>query len=115
MNYLPLSYIAEYSYCQRSAFYLLVDEKKYRDENIFIQSGRQAHQKVDEGYSANKSHKKVESSFRVFSNKFHISGKVDILEFYQNNEIVPVELKRGTPRQNYIHQIQLALTTICMQ
>ena len=113
--FLPLSFIAEYQYCPRSAFYLLIDTPKYRDENYYIQSGRQAHQKVDDGYVASKSSKKVESSVKVFSEKFGISGKVDILEFYKNGEIVPVELKRGQKRENETHQIQLALTALCLQ
>ncbi len=112
---LPLSFIAEYEYCPRSAYYLLVDAPKSREENNFIQSGREEHQAVDEGYKASKSSKKIETSVRIFSEKFHISGKTDILEFYQNGEIIPVELKRGKVRHSSTHQIQLALMALCLR
>ena len=114
-NPIPLSFIAEYQYCPRSAFYLLTDAPKLRCENDYIQSGRQAHEKVDAGYSGSKSSKKVESSVRVFSEVLGINGKIDILEFYKNNEIIPVELKRGKARENQMHQIQLALTALCLK
>ena len=113
--FLPLSFIAEYQYCPRSSYYLLTDAPKSREENNFIQSGREAHQKVDEGYKASKQTKKVESSVRIFSEKFGISGKTDILEFYDNGEIIPVELKRGSKRTNSTHQIQLALMALCIK
>jgi CRISPR-associated exonuclease Cas4 len=111
---LPLSFIAEYKYCPRSSYYLITDTPKSREENNFIQSGREVHQKVDEGYKASKSSKKIESSVRIFSEEFGISGKIDILEFYENGEIIPVELKRGLKRINSTHQIQLALTALCL-
>lgn len=112
---LPLSFIAEYEYCPRSAYYLLIDAPKSRDENNFIQDGREAHQAVDKGYNVKRKTKKIETSVRVFSQKFHISGKTDILEFYENDEIIAVELKRGKLRQNSMHQIQLALIAICLR
>jgi CRISPR-associated exonuclease Cas4 len=115
VNFLPLSFISEYQYCPRSAYHLLTDAPKLRDENNYIQSGRQAHEKVDEGYKASKSLKKIETSVRVFSKEFHISGKTDILEFYPNGEIIPVELKRGKTRYNSMHEMQLTLMALCLQ
>ena len=114
-KFLPLSFIAEYTYCPRSSYHLLVDAPKSREENEFIQSGRDAHLKVDEGYKASKSSKKVETSVRIFSEEFGISGKADILEFYEYGEIIPVELKRGKKRVSSIHQTQLALMALCLQ
>jgi len=114
-NFLPLSFIAEYEYCPRSAYYLLTEAPRLRDENNFIQSGRQAHEKVDEGYKSSKPLKKIETSVSIFSEEFHISGKADILEFHQNGEIIPVELKRGKTRHNLTHQMQLALMALCLR
>jgi len=114
-NFIPLSFVAEYEYCPRSCYYLLVDAPKLRDENQFIQSGRQSHQKVDDGYKASKSLRKIETSVKVFSEKFHISGKTDILEFYANSEIIPTELKRGKIRQSSMHQMQLSLMALCLR
>src|SRR5690606_11586463 len=98
MNPLPLSFIAEYQYCPRSAFYLLTDAPRSRDENDYIQSGRAVHQKVDEGYVHSKETKKIKSSVKIYSEKYSITGKADILEFHENGEIIPVELKRGKQR-----------------
>lgn len=115
MNYLPLSFIAEFEYCPRSAYYLITDAPKLRDENNFIQDGRELHQKVDDGYKFSKKTKKVESSIRIFSEKYFISGKIDIVEFHENNIIIPVELKRGKTRESSMHSIQIALSAICLK
>lgn len=115
MNYLPLSFIAEFEYCPRSAYYLITDAPKLRDENNFIQDGRELHQKVDDGYKFFKKTKKVESSVKIFSEKYGISGKIDIVEFHENNIIIPVELKRGKSRESSMHAIQLALSAICLK
>lgn len=115
MNPLPISYLSEYAYCPRSAYYLFIDAPKLRDENVFIQSGRHAHQKVDAGYIHSKSAKKVQSSFRLFSDRLNIIGKADIVEFYHDGKIIPIELKRGKKRANIMHQIQLALMALCLK
>ncbi len=112
---IPLSYIAEYAYCPRSAYWLLTDAPRLRDENVFIQSGRRAHVKVDEGYVRSKSAKKIESSVRIFSKHLGIIGKIDVLEFYKNEEIVPIEFKHGRKRKNKMHSIQLALMALCLK
>ena len=114
----PLSFIAEYEYCPRSAFWLLTNAPRVRDENDFIQSGRAAHQVVDEKYFRSKNTKKIESSVRIFSEKFGISGVIDVVEFSQKGnklEIIPVEFKRGKIRKNTMHETQLALAAICLR
>lgn len=111
---IPLSFIAEYEYCPRSAFYLLTDAPRVRDENNFIQSGRDAHQIVDEKYFRSKNAKRIESSVRVFSDEFQISGVVDVVEFF-GDEIIPIEFKRGKTRKNTMHEMQLALAVLCLQ
>lgn len=115
MNPLPLSFIAEYQYCPRSAFYMLTDAPQSREENDYIQSGRAVHQKVDEGYTHTKGTKKVKSSVKIYSEKYAITGKTDILEFHESGEIIPVELKRGKQRKNPMHEIQLALMGLCLR
>jgi CRISPR-associated exonuclease Cas4 len=111
---IPLSFIAEYEYCPRSCYWKLSGEAPRGNEYHFIADGNAAHEIVDAGYKHSKSMKKVESSVRVFSEEFHISGKTDILEFHQDGEIIPVELKRGKVRQNSMHEIQLALMALCL-
>lgn len=115
MKPIPLSFIAQYEYCPRSAYWLLTDAPRSRDENVFIQSGRQAHAKVDDGYSRTKGAITFNSSVKVFSEKFSIIGKIDVLEFHPNNEIIPIEFKRGKKRENLTHKIQLALAAICLK
>ncbi len=112
---LPLSYVAEYTYCQRSAFYLLVDTNSvYRNENEYIQEGRLVHQKIDIGYAYAKAERRVESSFFVFSKALNILGKIDLVEFFED-KIVPIEVKRGIRRNNEMHTVQLILAALCLQ
>lgn len=115
MSYLPLSYIAEYEYCPRSSYYLITNAPRLRDENDFIQDGRVQHKEVDEGYQISKKSKKILSSVKIFSEKYGISGKVDIVEFHGDKSIIPVEIKRGKCRESSMHNVQIALSAICLQ
>jgi len=117
---LPLSFIAEYEYCQRSAYWLITKAPRLRSENVFIQDGRDAHKIVDEPYVRYKKNSRIESSVQIFSKKYGISGKIDVLEFVKNEkgedvEIIPVEFKRGKSRISSMHQMQLALSALCLQ
>lgn len=115
MDPLPLYAVAEYAYCPRSSFYVLTDTPKLNDENAFIQSGRSAHQKVDSGYTHAKGAKTVKSSFRVHSERLNIIGMIDVVEFYPDGRLIPVELKRGKKRVNKMHEIQLSLMALCLK
>lgn len=112
---IPLSYMAEYSYCPRSTYHLLTEAPRVRDENAFIQSGRHAHQSVDAGYRYTKSAKTVESSLWVYSEHLRVRGKVDIVEFYSDQTLVPIEVKRGAFRENRMHVMQLSLMALCLK
>lgn len=121
---LPLSFIAEYEYCPRSAYWLITKAPRLRSENVFIQDGRNAHKVVDDPYVRYKKiyniSSRIESSVQIFSEKYGISGKIDVLEFIKNEkgediEIIPVEFKRGKSRISSMHQMQLALSALCLQ
>ena len=115
MNLLPLSYVAEYTYCPRSCYWKLVGEAPKGAEYEFIADGTAAHQSVDSGYTYTKSAKKVESSVKVFSERLGIIGKTDFIEFHKDKRIIPVELKRGKKRKNHMHEVQLALMCLCLR
>ena len=112
---IPLSFIAEYAYCPRSCYWLLTKAPRARDENIYIQDGRAGHSIVEKKYVRSRTLKRQESSMRVYSKRLNISGKVDVVEFYKNKDIIPVEFKRGARRKNKMHQMQLALAALCLR
>jgi len=112
---IPLSFLAEFEYCPRSCFWKLTGHAQIGDENKFIADGNAAHRTVDQKYFRSKNSKKIESSVRIFSEKFGISGVIDVLEFLPKNEIIPVEFKRGKIRENKMHETQLALTAVCVR
>lgn len=112
---IPLSFIAEYAYCPRSTYYLLTDAPRVRDENTYIQDGRAAHRTVDEPYVRHKGAVRIRSALRIYSRKHGIIGKVDVVEFFRDNTMVPVEFKRGARRTNHAHKHQLALQALCLQ
>jgi CRISPR-associated exonuclease Cas4 len=111
---LPLSFVAEYAYCPRSAYYLLVDAPRSRGENEYIVEGRVIHEKVDAGYVRHRGAKDVHASVSVHSDRYGLNGRVDVVEF-ADDAIIPVEFKRGTSRINHFHEIQLALMGLCLR
>ena len=112
---IPLSFVAEYAYCPRSAYWLLVDAPKVRDENIYIQDGRAEHRPSDAGYKVKRKEKKCESAMHVFSDTLGISGRVDMVEWYEDGSLGVIEYKRGKFRKNIMHDMQLALLTLCLK
>lgn len=112
----PLSFVAEYEYCPRSAFWLLTEAPRYRDENEYIQDGREAHEVLENNYFRSNKEKIVQSSVRVFSETYFLNGKIDVLETIKaTGEIMPIEFKRGKTRDNSMHKMQLFLSAICLE
>jgi CRISPR-associated exonuclease Cas4 len=112
---IPLSFVAEYAYCPRSAYWLLVDAPKVRDENVYIQDGRAGHQPSDAGYVVARKDKKCTSGMRVFSDELGISGKADMVEWNKDGSLSVIEYKRGKLRHNRMHDMQLALLALCLE
>lgn len=107
--------ISEYLYCQKSCFYKIFKFEEDQDNNVDIINGREAHYDVDKpSVKYNKNNIKRINNLKIFSNKYNIVGKLDLLEI-DNLSYYPIEYKKGCYRDFLNHKIQLTLEALCLE
>ena len=113
--YLPISYVAEYAYCPRSSFLLLVDTPAYREDNYYMQDGKSEHTHLEHEKLIQRGSTQLISALKVKSEELRITGKLDYLKIISDGSYIPVEFKRGKKRESHAHQMQLALLALCLE
>ncbi len=124
-DYLSLSGIQHYEFCRRQ--WALIHIEQQWSENLRTIEGQLLHQKAHDGYSAEKRGNVIISrGMPVFSRTLGVTGQCDIVEFYQCDEgvelfgksgrykVLPVEYKRGAPKDNNSDVLQLVAQAICL-
>ena len=97
-------------------------------ENVLTIEGHALHDKAHDPMSREKRKGKIiVRGMRVFSASLGISGDCDIVEFHQKKdgvfipsfegtyEVVPIEYKRGRPKEGEEDVFQLALQALCLE
>lgn len=89
----PISAISHHLYCPRQN--ALIHTEGVFSDNTLTTSGNIGHQFVDEEKSYIDHGLRKETSYRVFSEQYGISGIADIIEFPQNAPPLPIDYKNG--------------------
>lgn len=134
-EYLPISYLAEYFYCERSCFYYFAsaDSNEFQDVNYL--QGRITHESVDkyskryrihasnywketvlfnsDSINSLRSLKQV-TGLHIKSDKYKLFGKTDLVEF-SGNIVIPVEFKKKVDMKNINLKAQLLLQSLCLE
>ncbi|HMV13145.1 MAG TPA: CRISPR-associated protein Cas4 [Nitrosomonas sp.] len=108
-----LSALQHYSYCPRQC--ALIHVEQAFDENVHTMRGNTVHQRVDEPGSESFEGVRSEKALPIWSERLGLIGKCDIVEFYSNGRIYPVEYKHGKKRAKAHDDIQLAAQAICLE
>ena len=90
-----ISAIEHYAYCPRQ-FGLIHLEQVY-EENVFTLQGQALHERADEALTSCEEGKRVERALPLWSDRYGLLGKADVVEFYADGRVWPVEYKRGAP------------------
>lgn len=110
---IPLSALQHWAYCPRQCG-LIHLEQAFAD-NIHTARGQAVHHMVDTpGYEI-KSGVRVERALPLWSNRFNLIGKADLVEFHPDGTVFPVEFKHGAKRQKQHDDIQLAAQAMCLE
>lgn len=125
-EYLQLSGIQHFAFCRRQ-WALAYIELQWA-ENVRTVEGRLLHEKAHDVTSREKRGELIISrAMPVSSRELGISGECDVVEFYRcgngislwgydgKYQVVPVEYKRGTPKQNRVDILQLAAQAMCLE
>lgn len=108
-----LSALQHWSYCPRQC--ALIHIEQAFDENVHTMRGNAVHQRVDEPGFESFEGVRSEKALPVWSERLGLIGKCDIVEFYPDGRIYPVEYKHGKKRAKAHDDIQLAAQAICLE
>jgi CRISPR-associated exonuclease Cas4 len=109
----PLSALQHWVYCPRQCG--LIHLEQAFEDNIHTARGNAVHRLVDTpGYEI-KAGVKVERSLPLWSDRLGLIGKADLVEFYSDGTVFPVEFKHGRKRQKTHDDIQLAAQAMCLE
>lgn len=124
---LALSGVQHYAFCPRQ--WALIHIEKLWQENLRTIKGKQLHERVDDPeFFEARGNVLVTRSVPLSSYTLGLYGVADMVEFHSVKEggvtlkgrhgywhPVPVEYKKGRPKQNDIDEVQLCAQAICLE
>lgn len=108
-----LSALQHYSYCPRQC--ALIHQEQTFTDNVFTVRGHLAHERVDSGESGMEYGVRVERALPLFSERYGLVGKADVVEFLDDGTPYPVEYKQGKRQQKLHDEVQLAAQALCLE
>lgn len=125
-EFLQLSGIQHFAFCRRQ-WALAYIELQWQ-ENVRTFEGRLLHEKAHDVSLKEKRGKLIISrAMPVHSRELGVSGECDVVEFHRAKEgislfgregkyrVIPVEYKRGRPKENDVDALQLAAQALCLE
>lgn len=111
---IPLSALNHWAYCPRRCG-LIHMEGEFTD-NIHTARGNAEHERVDRvTYETQKSGARAEFALPVWSDGLGLIGKCDVVEFWPDGTVYPVEYKHGPKRKWLNDDLQLAAQALCLE
>ncbi len=108
-----LSALQHYSYCPRQC--ALIHQEQTFTDNVFTVKGNLAHKRVDSGESGFEDGVQVERSLPLYSDKYQLTGKADVVEFLPDGTPYPVEYKHGSRQKKTHDDVQLMAQVLCLE
>lgn len=125
-DYLMLSGIQHFVFCRRQ--WALIHIEQQWEENFHTVDGEIMHKKAHDGFSCEKRKDVIVSrGMPVFSRTMGVSGVCDIVEFHRSKEgvfirkfdgtfqVIPVEYKRGKPKEDDSDILQMTAQAMCLE
>lgn len=110
---IPISALQHWAYCPRQCG-LIHLEQDFAD-NVHTARGQAVHRLVDTPGYEWQAGVRVERALPIWSNKYGLIGKADLVEFHPDGSIFPVEFKHGRKRQKEHDDVQLAAQAMCLE
>lgn len=125
-DFLMLSGLQHFIYCRRQ--WALIHIEQQWVENYFTVDGNIFHEKA---HNAEKREKRegilISRGMKIFSRKLGLSGNCDVVEFHKDEHGVtlfgeegkfhpiPIEYKRGKPKEHQADELQLCAQAMCLE
>lgn len=109
-----VSALNQYTYCPRRCG-LIYLESEFSD-NIHTARGNAEHERVDQsGYVTTREGARAEYALPVWSERLGLIGKCDVVEFWPDGNIYPVEYKHGARKKRLNDDLQLVAQAMCLE
>lgn len=126
-DYLLLSGIQHFAFCRRQ--WALIHIEQQWQENFSTADGRIMHENAhDSSFRERRGNIITARGLRISSAKYGITGECDVVEFHRDDIDgvniyglsgkyipVPVEYKRGSPKEKDCDRIQLCAQVLCLE
>jgi CRISPR-associated exonuclease Cas4 len=109
-----VSALNQYAYCPRRCGLIYLEGQFY--DNIHTQRGNEEHERVDQAaHTIMREGARVEYALPIWSERLGLIGKCDVVEFWPDGVVYPVEYKHG-PRRAWLNDdVQLAAQALCLE
>ncbi len=109
-----VSALNQYTYCPRRCG-LIYLENEFSD-NIHTSRGNAEHERVDQiGYVTTREGARTEYALPIWSERLGLIGKCDVVEFWTDGNIYPVEYKHGARKKRLNDDLQLVAQALCLE
>ncbi|HNO75572.1 MAG TPA: CRISPR-associated protein Cas4 [Nitrosomonas mobilis] len=109
-----VSALNQYTYCPRRCG-LIYLENEFSD-NIHTLRGNAEHERVDQtGYVTTREGARTEYALPIWSERLGLIGKCDVVEFWPDGNIYPVEYKHGVRKKRLNDDLQLVTQALCLE
>lgn len=112
-EYLPLSGLQHLRFCPRQCALIHI-EKKWT-ENLLTAEGRVQHERVHSGVHETRKNVRTERNLVISSKTLGLYGRTDLVDFYSDGRIVPIEYKHGEEKQDRCDELQLCAQAMCLE
>ena len=125
-EFLLISNIQHYVFCKRQ--WALIRIEGVWEENFLTAQGRVLHDRVDDPwFNELRKDMVIARSMPLVSYRLNFQGVADLVEFKKSAlgtaiksrsglwEVIPVEYKRGKPKQDSCDEVQLCMQAICLE
>lgn len=125
-EYLKLSGIQHFAFCKRQ--WALIHIEDQWAENYRTMDGSIMHANAHNASNTeNRGDRLIRRGLRIFSPTLGVSGECDVVEFYKSDKgisldgydglwnIIPIEYKRGKPKEDVIDEVQLCCEAMCLE
>jgi CRISPR-associated exonuclease Cas4 len=111
---IPLSAFNHWAYCPRRCG-LIHMESEFTD-NIHTARGSAEHERVDQvAHTVTREGARVEYALPAWSDRLGLIGKCDVVEFWPDGTVYPVEYKHGARKKWINDDLQLAAQAMCLE
>lgn len=125
-DYLNIAGLQHFAFCRRQ--WALIHIEQQWSENLRTAEGQILHENAHDSFSSEKRVDRIISrGMAIFSRKLGVNGVCDVVEFHASPKgvelagregkwlPVPVEYKRGLPKENDADRLQLCCQAMCLE